>query len=182
MVSQATCTDLNKRIILAHVPSHFTYVWLFVIPWTAAHQASLPLPAPGVYSSSCQSSWWCHPTISSSVDPFFSCLQSFPASGSFLTSCLFASGGQSIGASTSASVLPMNIQDWFPLGLTGLISLQPKELSRVFSNTPIQKYPFFRDQFSLWSNSHIHLWLLEKSQLWLCGPLLVNVSAFSYTV
>ena len=142
--------------------------------------ARLPCPSasPRVCTNSCLLSWWCHPTISSSVDPFFSCLQSFPASGSFLTSCLFASGGQSIGASTSASVLPMNIQDWFPLGLTGLISLQPKELSRVFSNTPIQKYPFFRDQFSLWSNSHIHLWLLEKSQLWLCGPLLVNVSAF----
>ena len=86
----------------------------------------------------------------------------FPASGYFLLSCLFTSGGQSIGASSSASVPPMNIQDWFPLGLTGLISLQSKGLSRVFSNTTVQKHQFFGAQLSLWSNSHIHTWLLEK--------------------
>ena len=103
---------------------------------------------------------WCHPTILFSVIPFFSCLQSFPASGSFLMSWLFTLGGQSIGA--SASVLPMNIQDWSPLGLTGLISLQYKGLSRTFSNTPVQKHKFFSTQSSLWSNSHIHIWLLEK--------------------
>ena len=88
-----------------------------------------PSPTPGAYSNSCPSNWWCHPTISSSVSPFSSCLQSFPASGSFLMNQLFTLGGQSIGASASALVLPMNIQDWFPLGVTGLISLQSKGLS-----------------------------------------------------
>ena len=121
-----------------------------------------PSPTPGANSNSCLLSWWCHPTISSSVIPF-SCPQSFPASGSFQMSQLFASGGQSIGASASASVLPVNIQDWFPLGLTGLISLQSKGLSRVFSNTTVWKHRFFGTQLSLWSNSHIHTWLLEKT-------------------
>ena len=107
-------------------------------------------------AQTCLFSQWCHPTISSSVIPFSSCLQSFPASGSFLISQLFTSGGQSIGASASESVLPVNIQDWFPLGLNGFISLQPKELSRVFSSTTVQKHQFFGDQPSLWSNSHIH--------------------------
>ena len=93
-----------------------------------------PLPTPGVYSNSCPLSWWCHPTISSSVIPFFSSLQSFPESGSFPMSQLFISGGQSIGVSVSVSVLPMNIQDWFPLRLTGLISLQSKGHSRVFQH------------------------------------------------
>ena len=97
-----------------------------------------------------------HPTISSSVVPFSSCLWSFPASGSFPMSQLFTSGGQSIGVSASASVLPMNIQDWFPLGWTGWISLQSKGLSRIFSNTMIQKHQFFGAQLSLQSNSHIH--------------------------
>ena len=124
---------------------------------------SCPSSTPGACLNSCPLSWWCHPTISSSVIPFSSCLQSFPASGSFLKSQFFASGGQSIGASASASVLPMNIQDWFPLGLTGLISLQSKGLSRVFSNTIVQKYQFFGAQLSLRSNSHIHIWLLEKT-------------------
>ena len=100
----------------------------------------LPCPSttPGAYSNLCPSSWWCHPTISSSVIPFSSCLQSFPA-GSFPVSQFFASGGQSIGASTSASVLPLNIQDWFPLRWTGWISLLSKGLSIVFSNTTVQK-------------------------------------------
>ena len=105
---------------------------------------------------------WYHPTISSSVIPISSCLLSFPASGSFPMSWLFASGGQSIRASASASILPMNTQDWFPLGWTGLISLQSKGLSRVFSNTTVQKHQFLSSQPSLWSNSHIHMWLLEK--------------------
>ena len=96
-----------------------------------------PSPTPGVYPNSCASSRWCHPTISSSVVPFFSHLQSFPASGSFQMNKLFASGGQSIGVSASTSVLPMNTQDWFPLGWTGWISLQSKGLSRVFSNTTV---------------------------------------------
>ena len=117
---------------------------------------------PGAYSNSWPLSRWYHPTISSSVVPFFSCLQSFPASGSFPVSWFFTSGGQSIGVSTSASVLPMNIQDWFPLGLTDWISLQSKGLSKVFSNTIVQKHQFFGTQLSSQSNSHIHTWLLEK--------------------
>ena len=112
-----------------------------------------PSPTPGVYSNSCALSLWCHPTISSSFVPFSSCLQSFPASGSFQVSQFFASGGQSTGVSASASVLPMNIQDWFPLGWTGWISLQSKGLSRVFSKTTIQKHQFFSTQLSLESNS-----------------------------
>ena len=108
-----------------------------------------PSPTPGVYSNSCPLSRWCHPTISSSVIPFPSCPQSFPQSGSFPMSWLFASGDQSIGVSASASVLPMNIQDWFPLGWTGWISLQSKGLSRVFSNTTVQKHQFFSPQLSL---------------------------------
>ena len=110
-----------------------------------------PSLTPRVYSNSCPLSWWCHPTISTSVVPFSSHLQSFPASGSFQMSQLFASGGQSIGDSASASVLPMNIQDWFPLGWTGSfwISLQSKWLSRVFSNITDQKHQFFGTQLSL---------------------------------
>ena len=121
-----------------------------------------PSPTPGAYPNSCPLSQWCHPTISSSVVPFSSCLQSFPPSRSFQMSQFFASGGQSIWVSTSASVLPMNIQDWFPLGWTSLISLQSQGLSRVFSNTTVQRHQLFGAQLSLWSNSHIHTWLLEK--------------------
>ena len=106
-------------------------------------------PTPRVYWSSCPLSWWWHPTISSSVIPFSSCPQSFPASGSFPVSQFFASGGQNIGVSASTSVLPMNIQDWFPSGWTGWISLQSKGLSRVFSNTTVQKHQFFGAQLSL---------------------------------
>ena len=135
-------------------------VQLFATPWTAAHQATLPM------------------TISRSLLKLLSiesvifncryfkcndCLQSFPASGSFLMSQFFTSGGQSIGASASSSVLPMNTQGWFPLGLTGLISSQSKGLSSIFSNTTIQKYQFFSSQPSSWSNCHIHTRLLEKS-------------------
>ena len=105
-------------------------------------------PTPGAYSNSCPSCWWCHPTISSSVIPF-SHLQSFPASGSFPVSQFFASGGQSIGVTASPSVLTMNFQDWFPLGWTGRISLLFKGLSRVFSNTTVQKHQFFGTQLSL---------------------------------
>ena len=133
-----------------------------------------PSPIPGVHRNWCPLSRWCHPTISSSVVPFSSCFQSFPASGSFPMSQLFASGGQSIRASASASAVSMNIQDWFPLGLMGWISLQSKGLSRVFSNTTVQKHQFFGAQLSLWSNSYIHTWLLEKPKLWLDGPLLAK--------
>ena len=122
-----------------------------------------PSPTPGVYPNSCPLSWWCHPTISLSVIPFPSCLQSFPASGSFQMSQLFTSGGQSIGVSASTSVLLINTQDWSPLEWTGWISLQSRGLSRVFSNTTVQKHQFFSTQLSLWSNSHIHTWLLEKN-------------------
>ena len=132
-----------------------------------------PSPTPGACST-CPLSWWCHPTISSSVVPFSSCLQSLPASASFPMSQFFTSGGQSIGASASASVLPMNIQDWFLLGQNGWISLQLKWLSRVFSNITVQKHQFFGTQLSLWSNPHIHTWLLEKPQLWLYGHLLAK--------
>ena len=121
-----------------------------------------PSPTPGVYLNSCPLSRWCHPAISSSVIPFSSCPQSLPASGSFPMSQLFAWCGQSIGVSASASVLPMNIQDWSPLGWTGWISLQSKGLSSVFSNTTVQKHQFLSTQPVLWSNSHIHTWLLEK--------------------
>ena len=131
-------------------------------PWTTARQASLSFTISWICSNLCPLSRWCHPTISSSVVPFSACLQSLPASGSFLMSQLFALGGQISVASASASVLPMNIQDWFPLGWTDLISLQSKGLSRVFSNTTIQKHQFSDTQPSLWSNSRIHTWLLEK--------------------
>ena len=126
--------------------------------------ARLPCPSPstGACSNSSPLIQWCHPTISSSVIPFSSCLQSCPASGPFLMSQLFVSGGQNIGASSSASAFQMNIQDWFPLGLTGLISLLLKGLSRVFSNTTVQKHQFFDTHLSLRSNPHIHTWPLEK--------------------
>ena len=115
-----------------------------------------PSPTPGVYPNSCASSRWCHPAISSSVVPFFSCPQSLPASGSFPMSQLFTWGGQSIIVSALASVLPMNTQDWSPLGWTGWISLQSKGPARVFSNTTVQKHQFFGTQLSSQSNSHIH--------------------------
>ena len=122
-----------------------------------------PSPTPGVYSDSCPSSQWCHPSISSSVVPFSSCPQSLPASGSFTMSQLFAWGGQSIGVSALASVLPFNTQDWWsPSEWTGWISLQSKGLSRVFSNTTVQKHQFFGAQLSSQSSSHIHTWPLEK--------------------
>ena len=113
-----------------------------------------PSPTPRAYLNSCPLSQWCHPTISSSVIPFSSCLQSFPASGSFQMSQFFTSGGQSVRVSASTSVLPMNVQDWFPLGWTAVISLQEKGLSRVFSNTTVRKHQFFGAQLSLASISH----------------------------
>ena len=151
-------------------------VWLFANQWTAARQASLSItdswspPKPMSIES-------VMPTILSSAVPFSFCPQSFPASVSFPMSQLFTSGGQSIGV--SASALSINIQDWFPLEWTGLISLQSKQLSRVFSNTTVQKHQFSGAQFCLWSNSHIHTWLLEKPSFEykdLCQQS--NVSAF----
>ena len=121
-----------------------------------------PSPTPRVYPNSCPMSQWCHPAISSSIIPFSSCPQSFPASGSFQMSQLFTSGGQRIGVSASTSVLPMNTQDWSLLGWTECISLQYKGFQRVFSNTTGQKHQFFSAQLSSQSNFHIHRWLLEK--------------------
>ena len=125
--------------------------------------AGVPCPSqtPGAYSTLYPLGQWYHPAISSSFVPF-SCYQSFPVSESFQMSHFFTSGGQSIGVWSSTSVLPMNIQDWFPLGWTGWISLLSKGLSRVLSNTTVQKHQFFSAQLSLWSNSHNHTWLLEK--------------------
>ena len=122
-----------------------------------------PSPTPGAYSNSCSLSWWCHPTISFSVVPFSFCLQSFPASGSFPVSQFFTSCGQSIGVSASVSVLSMNIQDWFSLGLTGWTSLQSNGLSRVFSNTTVQNHQLFSTwHFYSPTLTSIHAWLLEK--------------------
>ena len=152
---------LQDQELIVHLLSH---IW----PWLHALQHTrppCPSPSPKVCSNSCPLSRWCYPTISSSVNPFSSRLQSFPASGPFSMSWLFASCGQSIGASALASILPMNIQGWFPLRLTGLISLQSKELSRVFSNTTVQKHQFFSTQYSLWSVSHLYMTTEKKKQL-----------------
>ena len=139
---------------MQQTPVQFSQSCLTATPWTAAHQGSL-------FNTNSQRLLKLM-SIKSVLpfNPLFSCLQSFPSSGSFPISQFFESGGQSIG--TSASILPINIQDWFLLGLTGWISLKSKGLSRVFSNTTVQKYQFFGAQLSLWSNSHIHTWLLEK--------------------
>ena len=142
-------------------PHGLQHAWLLCPPLT-----------PKVCSNSCPLSQWCYLIISSSVGFFPFCVQSFPASGSFPLCWLFASGGQSIGA--SGSVLPMNIQGWFPLAWTGLISLQSMGLSSVFSNTTVQKHQFCSAQPSLWSNSHIHTWPLKKPELWLPCPLLAK--------
>ena len=153
--------NTEKRTISCHVSkqgchSHFSHSVLSDSFWPHELQhARLPCPSPTprAYLNSRPLSGSCHPTISSSVVPFSSCPQSFPASGSFPVSQLFASGGQTIGVSASASVLPMNIQDWSPLGWTGWISWQSKGLSRVFSNSTVQKHQFFSAQLSLWSSS-----------------------------
>ena len=135
------CIQFSSVQLLSHVQ-------LFATPWTAARQASLSITNSRSPPKPMSISWWCHPTISSSVVPFSSCPQSFPASGSFPMSQL-SSGGQSIRVSASTSVLPMNTQDWSPLGWTGWVSLQSKGLSRVFSNTTVQKHQLFSTQFSL---------------------------------
>ena len=162
---------MGKQILrclqkLINAVYHFTVTQSCPTLWPHRLQLArppCPSPTPRVYSNSCPLSQWCRPTISSSVIPFSSHLQSFPATGSFQLSQFFTVGGQSIRVSATASVLPMNIQDWFPLGWTGWISLQSKGLSRVFSNITLQKHQFFETQPSLVSNSHILTWLLEKS-------------------
>ena len=156
---------IGYQVTISSVQS-LSHVWLFATPWIAAHQASLPSPTPGVHPNSCPSSRWCHLAISSSVIPFSSCPQSLPASESFPMSWLFTWGGQSIRVSALASVLPKNIQDWSPLEWTDWISLQSKGLSRVFSDTTVQKHQFFGTQLSSQSNFHIHAWPLEKTVLY----------------
>ena len=142
-------------------------------PYESQHaRPPCPSPTPGVHSDSCSSSQWCHPAISSSVVPFFSCPQSLPAPKSFPMSQLFAWGVQSTGVSALASVLPKKTQGWSPSEWTSWICLQSKGLSRVFSNTTVQKHQFFGAQPSSQSNSHIHTWPQEKP--WLDGPLLAK--------
>ena len=159
--------------MISLVQSH-SHVWLFATPWIAALQVSLCIT----------NSWSLLKLISieSMMQPshlvlclcFSSCLQSFPASVSFPMSQFFISSSQSIGISASTSILPMNTQDWSPLGWTGLITLQSKGLSRVFSNTTVQKHQFYGSQLSSLSNFHIHTWPLEKSYPWLDRPLLAK--------
>ena len=146
---KCVCVFLTKNYSLSEISSVHSVVSDSLRPH-GLQQARLPCPSPtpGAYSNSCPLSWWCHPTISSSVIPVSSCLQSCPASGSFSVSQFFPSGGQSFGVSASSSVHPMNIKDWFPLGWTGWISLQPGGLSRVF-NTTVQVHEFLGAQLSL---------------------------------
>ena len=158
-----------------------SHVWLFASHGLQHTRPHSPPSSLGICSNSCPLSWWCHQTISSSATFFSFCLEYFPASGSFPRSWLFASGGQSIGASASASVLPMNTQDWFPLGLTGPISLESKWLSRVFSNTTVQKHQFSVLSL-LYDPTLTSVHSNEKMELWLNGPLDLcwqnNVSTF----
>ena len=158
------CFSLWLTSLCISTVQSLIHVWLLETPWITACQARTPCPSPTprVYSNSCPSSQWWHRDISSSVARFSFCPQSLLASGSFPMSQLFTWGGQSTGASASASVLPMNTQDWSPLGWTGWNSLQSKGLPRVFSNTTVQKHQFFSTQLSSQSNSHIHTWPLEK--------------------
>ena len=165
----------NKRlkvVIDSFVVHSLSCIQIFATLWTEA-RLSCPF-SPTVCPNSYPLSQWCHPTISSSGIPFFFCPQSFPTSGSSPRSQLFTSNGQIMGALASASVLPMNSQSWFPLGLTGLTSFQSMGLSRIFSSSTIRKHQFFSIQSSLWSNSHVYTWLLEKPQLWLDEPLLAK--------
>ena len=157
--------------------SQYTYLLQFSsVAQSCPQHARPPCPSQtaGVYPNSCPLSQWCLPTILSSVVLFSSHPQSFPASGSFQMSQFFTSGGQCIGVSASTSVLPMNTQDWSPLGWTGWIFLQSRGLWRVFSNTTVQKCQFFSAQLSLQSDCYIHTWPLEKPYPWLDGPLLTK--------
>ena len=172
-VVSLTCIDL-VHILLSVQFSH-SVMSDSLRPHELQHaKLPCPSPTPGVHPNSCALSWWCHPAISSSVVPFSSCPHSLPTSGSFPMSQLFAWGGQSIGVSASASVLSMNTQDWSPLGWTGWICVQLKGLTRVYSNTTVQKHQFFGTQLFSQSNSLIHTWPLEKPQPWLDGPLMAK--------
>ena len=156
--SGVKCSELEcfRCLVAQSCPTLCDHHWL--------QQTRPPCPSlsPRICSNSCPLNWWCHPSISSSLIPFSSCLQSFLALRSFPMSWLFPLGGQTTGASASVSVLPMNIQDWFPLGLTGLISLLSKGCSIVLHSTTVQKHQFCSTQLFLWSSSHICTWLLEK--------------------
>ena len=157
----------NWRIVTSEVAQFSSFqslsrVRLVATPWIAAHQASLSITNSQSLPNSCPSSWWCHPAISSSVIPFTVCPQSLQESESFPISQLFTRGGQRIAVSASSSGLPMDTQDWSPLGWTGGIFLQSKGLSRVFSNTTVQKHQLFGAQLCLESNSHLHTWPLGK--------------------
>ena len=157
------CNVSDTVNIFSSVPFSHSVVSNSLRPHGLQHaRPSCPSPTPGVCSNSCPLSRWCHPTISSSVISLSCCLQSFPSIRVFSNESVLHNRWQKYSASTLASVLPMKIQDWFLLGLTGLISLKSKRLSRVFFNTTIQKHQFFGTQLSLWCNSHIHTWLLEK--------------------
>ena len=165
-MTSLSCSPTPKRIVDTSNLLLFSCLVLSDSLWPHGLQHArllCSLPSLGVYSNSCPLSHWCYLTNSSSASPFSSCPQSFPASGCFLMNWLFASGGQSIetSASPSASVLSVNIQGWFPLGLTGLISLLSKGFSRVFSSTINRKRQFFSAQPPLWSNSHICTWILH---------------------
>ena len=149
-------------------------VRLFATPWITHARPPCSSPTPGVHPDSRPLSQWCHPAMSSSVVPFSSCPQALPASESFPMSQLFAWGGQSTGVSALASFLPKKSQGWSTSEWAGWISLQSKGLSRVFSNTTVQKHQFFGAQPSSQSNSHIHTWPLEKPYPWLDGPLLAK--------
>ena len=164
------CILISIYLCVVVLVQSLNHVQLFVIPWTAAHQASLSftISQSMVTFMSIES---VRLTISSSSALFSFCLQSFIALGSFTISWLFPSGGQSIGPSASTSVLPVNNQSWFPLGLTGLISLLFEGLLHVFSSTIIKKHQFFNTHLSLWPNSDIYTWLLEKTSVWPYGPL-----------
>ena len=153
---------LNNIVYVFSSVQSLSCVLLFATPWIAAHQASLSITNSRSSPSLTSMSQWCHPAISSSVVPFSSCPQSLLASGSFPMSQLFAWGGQSTGVSALASVLPKKSQGWSPSEWTGWISLQAKGLSRIFSNTIVQKQQFFGSQPSSQSNSHVHTWPQEK--------------------
>ena len=150
------------KLSTTYIVQLLSCVRLFVTHGLQHTRPPCPPPTPKAWTDSCPLSQWCHTIISSSVVSFSSCLQSFPASGSFPISHLFTAGSQSIDVSASASVLPMNIQGCFPLGWTSLMSLQSRGLSKVFSNSTVQKHQCFSTQLSLWSNSRIYTWLLEK--------------------
>ena len=173
------CEQFYFLIQFSSVQFNYSVLFDSLQPHGLQH-ARLPCPllSPVACSNSCPLSLWCHPTSSSSVFPFSSCLQSFPGSGSFPMSRLLASGGQSNGTSAWAPILPVNIQGWFSLGLPCLISLLSKGLSRVFSSTTVWKHQFYDTQPCLWSDSDIYTWLLEQTALRVQMLLKSNVSAF----